>query len=472
MKSSLLLSASTVLHTVWGASWIVPGAVWYDTKGNKIDAHGGGVVQRGSTWYWIGYSASDSQTPLMYQSTDLVNWEDLGKQAPGVTGMWRPKFASPNGSSFWLYGQQDRNVLSLSSSQFVGGYSQRSKGLLPPNKYSYSDTGMFFDKATNAWYLLTSADHNTVQINKINSDGSIGSLTSSLSKGAYEAPGILEAGGVYFLIVSGKTGYRANANQAFYSTSLAGPWTGPSDIAPPSQKTYNSQNTYEFVVSGTQATTYVYMGDAWDSKGTAASNYVWLPAAVDSKVKKVTLQYHAMWKIDPVTGVVSFPATRKRYTAAEAEASGGSVRLVTKPKRCFGDGVGCPAAAASPALSGDFRQQHPTMVRRLRTGDEMTFQNVTGLGLRTSSPPHHEWVSIRYTVNDPAAGEAYVMVNDEHKGTPVNISEYNSRAGHHQAVPVRLRLDAGDVNTITIGAIGTEGFEMEVEGLELYHGDK
>lgn len=225
-------------------------------------------------------------------------------------------------------------------------------------------------------------------------------------------------------------------------------------------------------MSGTQATTYVYMGDAWDSKGTAASNYVWLPAAVDSKVKKVTLQYHAMWKIDPVTGVVSFPATRKRYTAAEAEASGGSVRLVTKPKRCFGDGVGCPAAAASPALSGDFRQQHPTMVRRLRTGDEMTFQNVTGLGLRTSSPPHHEWVSIRYTVNDPAAGEAYVMVNDEHKGTPVNISEYNSRAGHHQAVPVRLRLDAGDVNTITIGAIGTEGFEMEVEGLELYHGDK
>lgn len=38
----------------------------------------------------------------MYQSTDLVNWENLGKQAPSVTGMWRPKFASPNGSSFWV----------------------------------------------------------------------------------------------------------------------------------------------------------------------------------------------------------------------------------------------------------------------------------------------------------------------------------------------------------------------------------
>ncbi|KAK8133839.1 family 43 glycoside hydrolase [Apiospora sp. TS-2023a] len=453
-KSLFLLSISLVFRPAPGASWIVPGAVWYDTAGQKIDAHGGGVVQRGSTWYWIGYSASDNQTPLMYQSTDLVNWENMGKQAPAVSGMWRPKFASPNGSSFWLYGQQDRNVLSLSSSQFIGGYSQKAKGLLPPNRYSYSDTGMFFDKATNVWYLLTSADHNTVQINKINSDGSIGSLASSLTKGAYEAPGILESNGVYFLLVSGKTGYRANANQAFWATSLAGPWTGPSDIAPAAQKTYGSQNTYEFVVAGTQATTYIFMGDAWDSKGTAASNYVWLPVAVDAKNKKVTLQYHAMWKVDPVTGVVSYPTTRRRYAAGEAEVAGGR-GPVAKAKWCFGNEHDCTAAVAGA------EQQH-AMVHRLRTGDEVTFRNVTG---RLGTSPY-EWVSVRYTVNDPDAGQAYIKVNDQ--ATPVNLSEYNSRAGHHHAVPVRLRLDAGDVNTITLGAVGTAAFEMEVEGLELY----
>jgi hypothetical protein len=35
--------------------------VWYDTDGNKIDAHGGGVVQRGDTFYWVGQSASSSK---------------------------------------------------------------------------------------------------------------------------------------------------------------------------------------------------------------------------------------------------------------------------------------------------------------------------------------------------------------------------------------------------------------------------
>lgn len=83
-------------------SWIVPGAVWYDTAGNKIDAHGGGIVQRESTFYWVGQSAASSETPMMYSSTDLLNWVNLGQQAPAVTGMWRPKIAKPNGE-FWVW---------------------------------------------------------------------------------------------------------------------------------------------------------------------------------------------------------------------------------------------------------------------------------------------------------------------------------------------------------------------------------
>jgi len=42
--------------------WIVPGVAWYDTDGKKIDAHGGAVVQRGDTFYWVGYSASSTAT--------------------------------------------------------------------------------------------------------------------------------------------------------------------------------------------------------------------------------------------------------------------------------------------------------------------------------------------------------------------------------------------------------------------------
>lgn len=44
----------------FGASWIVPGAVWTDTDGAKIDAHGGGIFRHRNTFYWVGQGDSDS----------------------------------------------------------------------------------------------------------------------------------------------------------------------------------------------------------------------------------------------------------------------------------------------------------------------------------------------------------------------------------------------------------------------------
>lgn len=58
--SRLLLCLSTAVGT-FSASWIVPGAVWTDTSGKTIDAHGGMIYQRGATFYWIGQSASSGK---------------------------------------------------------------------------------------------------------------------------------------------------------------------------------------------------------------------------------------------------------------------------------------------------------------------------------------------------------------------------------------------------------------------------
>lgn len=120
-----ILALGLPLLSVAATSWIVPGAVWTDTKGQKIDAHGGGIVKVGSTFYWSGQSASTGrsslsrlsfesaageiqlltftmlgETPYMYSSTDLLNWTPLGAQAK-IQGMWRPKIAKPNGK-FWV----------------------------------------------------------------------------------------------------------------------------------------------------------------------------------------------------------------------------------------------------------------------------------------------------------------------------------------------------------------------------------
>ncbi|KAJ9144135.1 Glycosyl hydrolase family 43 protein [Pleurostoma richardsiae] len=426
--------ASFIASRVYGASWIAPGAVWYDTDGNKIDAHGGGIVKRGDTFYWVGQSASSAETPMMYSSTDLLNWKNLGKQASSVTYMWRPKIAKPNGS-FWLYGQQDRYVLSLKSAQMIGGYATSAKVYLPPNDYSYSDTGMFYDEDNQTWYILTSADHNTIQINMINSDGAVGDRIAAFTGGAYEAPGIFKAGGVYFMIVSGKTGWRANPNKVFWATSLSGPWSGGTDIAPEDQNTYGSQNTFELTIKGSQQTTYVYMGDAWDSSGSTGSNYVWLPMSVDTNSHTVTLQYHSMWKVDVNTGVVSYSSSNKRYEAEDAVLSGRSTVIP------------CGHCVSKRA------------VHKISPGSEVTFRNVTGTGA-------FQWLTFHYNVNDPEAGQAHITLNDD--VVPTNLSDLNSRAGYQSEIPVQLRLFEGDINTIRVGVTGSKDFEISLDGIALH----
>ena len=57
----LLLATISSAHLVLAAnSWIVPGAAWLSTSNTKIDAHGGMVLQRGDTFYWVGQAASHS----------------------------------------------------------------------------------------------------------------------------------------------------------------------------------------------------------------------------------------------------------------------------------------------------------------------------------------------------------------------------------------------------------------------------
>jgi len=178
-----------------------------------------------------------------------------------------------------MYGQVDRNVQALKSSNSAidGPFQAVGKPVtLPPSAYTYSDTGMFNEPGTDKWYILTSADHNTIQVNRINSDGAVGERVNRLASGALEAPGIVKVNAIYYLIVSGKTGYRNNPNQVFWTDKLeGGSWNGPSPIAPESKDTYASQNTHEFTVQGSKKTTYVYMGDSWVKNGAAGSNYVW-----------------------------------------------------------------------------------------------------------------------------------------------------------------------------------------------------
>ena len=58
MRFFRIFTILSIAPVVLCAEWIVPGAVWADTDGKKIDAHGGGIVKQGNTFYWIGHAAA------------------------------------------------------------------------------------------------------------------------------------------------------------------------------------------------------------------------------------------------------------------------------------------------------------------------------------------------------------------------------------------------------------------------------
>lgn len=62
---------------------IKPGAVWPDNRGVHINAHGGGVLKSGDTYYWFGEHKADTTSSAMvgvtcYSSKDLENWTYRG----------------------------------------------------------------------------------------------------------------------------------------------------------------------------------------------------------------------------------------------------------------------------------------------------------------------------------------------------------------------------------------------------------
>lgn len=68
---------------------IMPGAIWPDTEGVHINAHGGGVLFHDGAYYWYGEHKSSGPKGheahvgvRVYRSTDLVTWENAGVALP------------------------------------------------------------------------------------------------------------------------------------------------------------------------------------------------------------------------------------------------------------------------------------------------------------------------------------------------------------------------------------------------------
>jgi hypothetical protein len=307
---------------------ITPGAVWTDTSGAVIQAHGEGITKVGGTYYWIGEdktNGSPFQNIKCYASTDLKNWTFTGnlltRQASGDLGpnrvVERPHVIyNASTSTYVLYmhidnaSYSERRVGVATSGNVCGNYTYR--GSFKPLGHDSLDDNLFLDGSTA--YLI-SEDRTSVklQIYRLSADFlSVAALVKTLNQ--YESPAMVKVGGTYFLFGSHLTGWNTNDNQYTTATSIEGTWSAWRSFAPAGTNTCNSQTTTILPVTGSAGTSYVFLGDRWNPGNLSDSRYVWLPLTIGGTTASMSCP--STWTIDVATGSVgSGGTTYYRITA-------------------------------------------------------------------------------------------------------------------------------------------------------------
>jgi hypothetical protein len=294
--------ASGPIGTFTGA--LADGIKFLDTDGKPVNAHGGGIIKEGDTYYMHGEYFLSTTTDndfngfSMYSSKDLATWKSEGiilpQQASGELGPARkgerPHIVKcPSTGEFVLYAHAasedystDREVVYATSATVNGKYTY--KGPLTNSSgttAAHSDMSALSDG--NTAYVVTESGHVYTLASDCHSwltDKTYSTVNGD--SGGSESPTVFKAGSTYYWIGSYKTGWRANNN--FYSTApaMSGPWTFQGFIAPvldtstvtPSgspnppkwigdERTWLSQSTWVTPVVGCQGTVYVYWGDHW-----------------------------------------------------------------------------------------------------------------------------------------------------------------------------------------------------------------
>ena len=83
MKKLVSITVLLLVALCAAAQVIRSGELWPDDEGNHINAHGGGILRYGDTYYWYGeHKAENTSNALVgvtcYSSKDLLHWHNCG----------------------------------------------------------------------------------------------------------------------------------------------------------------------------------------------------------------------------------------------------------------------------------------------------------------------------------------------------------------------------------------------------------
>ncbi|MCA8830963.1 glycoside hydrolase family 43 protein [Hymenobacter pini] len=294
-----------------------PGEQWHDTDGNLINAHGGGVLRVGKTYYWYGEKRAQQQEEgvTVYSSRDLYNWryEGVALQPSTQPGhdieqgclMERPKV---------LFNKKTGKYVMWFHLELKGkGYSAARAGVavadkptgpfryvssFRPNGHMSRDMSLYLDDDGRAYHIYSARENYDLRIARLSDDFLTATKQDTLLFSNHrEAPAVFKTGGKYYLITSGCTGWDPNQATLHVADTLFGPWQELGDPmrGPNAQKTFGGQSTYVLPAPGRPGS-FIFLADRWNPKDLKDSRYLWLP--VQFRQGQPTIEWLDRWNLD------------------------------------------------------------------------------------------------------------------------------------------------------------------------------
>ncbi len=315
------------------------GGLWRDTAGVHINAHGGGLLQDGDTWYWFGeHKIAGSAGNLaqvgvgVYASHDLKTWRNLGIALAVTDGpsdiekgciLERPKVVkAPATGKYVMLFHLERKGLGYNDARTGFAVADRPEGPFAfvrscrpnagqwpvnareedkaPGKASdetnlyvtHHDAGqmsrdmtVFVDGQGVVWHIFASESNTTLHFAELTGDclGYTGRWYRGMENDSTEAPAVIWHGGWYWLIGSACTGWNPNAARIYRAKSIEGPWArlgNPCTGVNPAnglgpEKTWGGQSTFLFHNDRTGEDIACF--DIWRPDDAIDGRYIWLP---------------------------------------------------------------------------------------------------------------------------------------------------------------------------------------------------
>lgn len=270
---------------------ICPGRPWLDTRGERIQAHGGAVYYEDGLYYWYGENKehTDGQNGVwtwglkVYASEDLMNWEDRGFLIP-------PELDDPNSALFptkridrphilkcektgkyvcWIKLSGPEAAFTIWQADKLLGPYEMVENLYNPGGHKAGDFDLISDPAAGKGYLYFDADHASMLCMELSEDylhaekeaaRSYANLTPPFTR---EAPALFEKDGKKYMLTSGMTGYVPNRSDSAVCESWDGVFESLGDphVNDASCASFNSQISKIFRVEGTDR--FIAMADRW-----------------------------------------------------------------------------------------------------------------------------------------------------------------------------------------------------------------